>query len=374
MITQNIQLTLNGDPPFLRLKMRQGDNGRTVVAYIVDPDGQAFDMEGMSAEFRAKKPDGTVIARAEGVSAMENAVAIEITANTLAAAGIINCELVLSHLGTYVGTVTWGIEVWAAVVTESSLISTDDFQSILEAVGRAESYRDEANQYAADASSSEANAAQSEANAAASAAETASYSANPPYPHDNGNWLVWDGTAYVDSGKSWQASGGYMEHSDYDPDDAVKNAGGISTYVSNQIEDLDPDGSVAAAGGIPAYNAANPDERIGQMYDYSSNESAIGHWIDGKTLYRKIIDLGALPNATTKTVTHNVANLDTLITLRGFAYRSSDGMRTSLPFVTNTASGTVDLHYYPTYIQVIAGMNRSTMVGTAIMEYTKTTG
>ena len=52
--------------------------------------------------------------------------------------------------------------------------------------------------YATEAAISAADAAES----AADAERSASYSAHPPIIGDNGNWWVWNGTTYVDSGSS----------------------------------------------------------------------------------------------------------------------------------------------------------------------------
>lgn len=45
---------------------------------------------------------------------------------------------------------------------------------------------------------------------------------------------------------------------------------------------------------------------------YSYDEVRIGTWIDGKPLYRKMFDLGALPNNTIKTIAHNIPDIDTM--------------------------------------------------------------
>lgn len=52
---------------------------------------------------------------------------------------------------------------------------------------------------------------------------------------------------------------------------------------------------------------------------YSTNEQVVGTWIDGNTIYEKTIDFGALPNNTTKSVSHGISNLDDIIELRGMA-------------------------------------------------------
>ena len=43
---------------------------------------------------------------------------------------------------------------------------------------------------------------------------------------------------------------------------------------------------------------------------YSFEERKIGSWTDGRPLYQKTIDFGALPKNTSKLVNHNISNLD----------------------------------------------------------------
>ena len=49
----------------------------------------------------------------------------------------------------------------------------------------------------------------------------------------------------------------------------------------------------------------------GSLPDYSTTEQALGiKWIDGKDIYRKVVDFGALPNLTTKTVSSGLTNVN----------------------------------------------------------------
>ncbi len=231
MITQTIYVAVDKVLPPVRLKMRQSDSGRIVAAHVYCAD-TPFSLTGLLVEFRAKKPDGTTIARIEGISTLENVATVQLTANTLAAAGIIKCELVIAKSnGQAVGTAIWEIEATAAAVPESELQSQDDYQSIIAYAATTKAYKDEAGQYAADASTSEAMSIQGAARAEAALNEIKTYSANAPYPGDNGNWWAWNGSKYVDTGKSWQAAGGYMEAAAYDQGNEVKTAGGIKAYV-----------------------------------------------------------------------------------------------------------------------------------------------
>ena len=54
---------------------------------------------------------------------------------------------------------------------------------------------------------------------------------------------------------------------------------------------------------------------------YSTTEQVIGTWIDGKPIYRKVINFGSLPNAESKSVAHNIANIDFIVNVWGMAKR-----------------------------------------------------
>ena len=54
----------------------------------------------------------------------------------------------------------------------------------------------------------------------------------------------------------------------------------------------------------------------GATVDYSTNEQNTGvKWIDGKYIYRKVIDMGTLPNNTAKIVNTGITNFGRLIDL-----------------------------------------------------------
>lgn len=57
---------------------------------------------------------------------------------------------------------------------------------------------------------------------------------------------------------------------------------------------------------------------------YDVQEQQVGFWIDGNPLYEKTIDFGALPNNTSKSVPHNVDNLDIVWIYDGFVRDSNN--------------------------------------------------
>lgn len=115
-------------------------------------------------------------------------------------------------------------------------------------------------------------------------------------------------------------------------------------------------------------------EQVDDVPVYSTTETICGTWIDGKPIYRKVIDMGALPNATAKDVQHNISNIDNIVHIYGWAYRSSDNFRIPLPFTSPDVSANALLGVLGNYVRITTGTDRSSFaVSYAILEYTKTT-
>jgi hypothetical protein len=68
------------------------------------------------------------------------------------------------------------------------------------------------------------------------------------------------------------------------------------------------------------------------LMNYSLDEQVVGTWIDGKPLYQKTYNFGAIPNNTSKTVSTGF-RIDEVrfVELFGYAYRSSDSAGFYLP-------------------------------------------
>lgn len=106
--------------------------------------------------------------------------------------------------------------------------------------------------------------------------------------------------------------------------------------------------------------------------NYSITEQKTGGtWIDGKPIYRKVVDCGALPNNTLKTVAHNIANIGFVINLYGIASDGSEWLPLPASYYSNSAIG---LSVDGTNISLRPYTNRTTYTSTyVIIEYTKTT-
>lgn len=93
----------------------------------------------------------------------------------------------------------------------------------------------------------------------------------------------------------------------------------------------------------------------------TTNEIACGTWIDGRTIYKKTINFGTLPNATSKTVPHGISGLSMIIRFEGYAYRSGgDGTIFPIPYA---ASGTAAISVTANSTNVVmgTGVDRSNM-------------
>lgn len=91
---------------------------------------------------------------------------------------------------------------------------------------------------------------------------------------------------------------------------------------------------------------------------YSLTETATGGtWVDGSPIYKKTISVGALPNATAKTVAHGITNLGYVIKIEGFAY---DGTNTApLPLTATNDAYNVQVSVNSTNITLVDGADRS---------------
>lgn len=114
-------------------------------------------------------------------------------------------------------------------------------------------------------------------------------------------------------------------------------------------------------------------EELKESNIYSTEEKVIGKWIDGKPVYRKVIDTGTLPDSVGKQIPHNISNVNQIINIKGYAYRSSDNIYLPLPHATydNTA---ISCYADRTEITIVTYTNRTSFkTSYVILEYTKTT-
>lgn len=110
---------------------------------------------------------------------------------------------------------------------------------------------------------------------------------------------------------------------------------------------------------------------IANKEKYSTTEQVIGTWIDGKPIYRKVINFGTLPNATTKEVAHNISSLGNVVNLYGVANNGDTYI--PLPRSHSQSNVNIVLEMNKTKIIVNTGYNFSSYSAYITVEYTKTT-
>ena len=115
--------------------------------------------------------------------------------------------------------------------------------------------------------------------------------------------------------------------------------------------------------------------KVSNACDYSTTEKVVGSWIDGKPIYRKVINFGALPNTTTKSINHNISNLGVVINIGGFISNTTDVDFYSIPLQYKGSDSNFNTECFVTATQVrmSANTDRSHYNAYVILDYTKST-
>lgn len=107
---------------------------------------------------------------------------------------------------------------------------------------------------------------------------------------------------------------------------------------------------------------------INNSNSYSTEEVKTGGtWIDGKPIYRKVVDVGTLPNATSKSVLHNIQNLNKILEAKLVANDSTNSI------VCNFGGTAMAVYIDAANIITKTDNNFTGYSGYVIIEYTKTT-
>ncbi len=115
---------------------------------------------------------------------------------------------------------------------------------------------------------------------------------------------------------------------------------------------------------------------INEVYNnniFSTAETIIGKWINGKSIYRKVIDFGALPNNTQKNLNHNISNVDIFTNVYGIAYTSGYVYTYPLPLMYKGSdyNYNVELMVSKQSISMSSNTDRSALSAYVVLEYTK---
>lgn len=177
------------------------------------------------------------------------------------------------------------------------------------------------------------------------------------------------------SGNQLRALGIDFSGSDVHIKDIVNARGGTTTHGKQKAVYV----YIKATSGLAENQQENVLNDVKEYVDnsnsYSTNEVKTGgKWIDEKPIYRKVVDFGALPNATSKTVTFDAISDDTFVSITAIA-KSYDGTTINIPFAdVNNIKANITYYIKDNSIVVNTGtIDRSNFNKCYfILEYTKT--
>jgi hypothetical protein len=92
-----------------------------------------------------------------------------------------------------------------------------------------------------------------------------------------------------------------------------------------------------------------------------------------RNVYRVTVDFGNLPNATTKSVAHNIGFTNQYVATRiyGGATRQGPFHYLPLPFPSATANNVIEVSVDATNVTITTGIDRSNYIATIVIEYLK---
>ena len=122
---------------------------------------------------------------------------------------------------------------------------------------------------------------------------------------------------------------------------------------------------VMLAGVWQPWEWENPPMKVDEEYRTTKRHN-------GKPVYRKAVSVGAMPDSTTRTIPHNIADVDFTFPVSGCMVHNAGNNIVSIPYFEST-SNFVGMTMQQTVITITAGGNSSAFNGTLHLEYTKNT-
>lgn len=146
--------------------------------------------------------------------------------------------------------------------------------------------------------------------------------------------------------------------------DDVQNMAEVSAHASENGSSVRINADEVLVNGVD----------VNKKLVYSTEEQVVGKWINGKSLYRKTISCGALPNNGTTRVSHGIDAIETLVDISGTA---TDGTTVlPLPCVATAAlANNINVYVHKAVggqINIQTGINRSSYTESYVtLLYTK---
>lgn len=141
--------------------------------------------------------------------------------------------------------------------------------------------------------------------------------------------------------------------------------------ITGDLEELETTDKTDLVSAINEHQGSI--EALDERGIYSTTEKVVGTWL-GKPIYRKVINFGALPDTSSKSVNHNISNLGGVRNLYGMCYRSLDGLFFPLPSASTTLANNIQVTINGLSVIITTGIDRTNIQTCyVIVEYTKTT-
>ena len=144
------------------------------------------------------------------------------------------------------------------------------------------------------------------------------------------------------------------------------------TFTSQDVEDIKAEIDIPRANVTILNTVYSPEEtKIGVWREYRTVEGQ--QVLMQKPYYERVINCGTMPDSTTKTIAHNISNIDTIKKICG-TYIHPGGTTYPLPsMVTNDPSYSGGVYVDKTNIVIITARNISAYSAELTLGYTLTT-
>lgn len=149
---------------------------------------------------------------------------------------------------------------------------------------------------------------------------------------------------------------------------AKQSAGVVANVIDNLESTSVTDALSANQGRILNEKFSNLNES--PKYITTGEEFATNEYIDGKRVYRKRINVGNLPNASSIGIAHGLTSF-TPIRFEGYAFRESDGALIHLPYSNSVYI--IEMNVNATVITITTTSDRSAFTGYVDIYYIKRT-
>lgn len=150
----------------------------------------------------------------------------------------------------------------------------------------------------------------------------------------------------------------------------------VFTVVSSTSFNIGDFSANASIDGTEVFNSATDLTKIAYIKPdiYSTSETKTNKvWIDGKPIYRKVVNLGTLPSTDTDpyNVPHGITNISTVVSIEAFIVQSA--ITETIPNYLSDTKYIGRARFRNEYVSISTKGNWSEATGYAILEYTKTT-